>query len=121
VNAPLLRTDLVTVFRLRAFVSRECAEPVLRELRELPGVRHVLVTDDPGHETALVSADVDPAAADRVLEALPGIGVSTEDLSLSRDEKITLGGVTPAAGAELAWSAVLRPLGGGAAALDRFE
>jgi hypothetical protein len=43
VNAPLLRTELVTVFRLRAFVSREHAEPVRSKLRALPGVRHVLV------------------------------------------------------------------------------
>jgi hypothetical protein len=76
VNAPLLRTDLVTVFRLRAFVSRERAEAVRR--RALPGVRHVLVTDDPGHETALVNADLDPAAADRVLDEISRIGVGAK-------------------------------------------
>jgi uncharacterized hydrophobic protein (TIGR00271 family) len=80
---------------------------VRSELSALPGVRHVLVTDDPGHETALVTADIDPAAADRVLNEISRIGVAAEDLSLSRDEKITLGGTLPAAGRELAWSAVL--------------
>jgi uncharacterized hydrophobic protein (TIGR00271 family) len=120
VNAPLLRTDLVTVFRLRAFVSRERAEPVRSELRALPGVRHVLVTDDPGHETALVSADVDPAAADRVLDAIRRIGVAAQDLSLSRDEKITLGGALPAAGPELAWSVVLSEARAHARPLARY-
>ena len=106
-SAPLLRADLVTVFRLRAFVKREHVERVRVELRELGGVRHVMVSDDPGHDTALVSADVDPAAADKVLEAIRRIGIAAEDLSLSRDEKITLGGTTPAHGPELAWAAVL--------------
>jgi Domain of unknown function (DUF389) len=120
VNAPLLRTDLVTVFRLRAYVLRERAEAVRSELRALPGVRHVLVTDDPGGETALVSADVDPAAADRALDEISRIGVAAKDLSLSRDEKITLGGTLPAAGQELAWSAVLSEARAHARPLARY-
>jgi uncharacterized hydrophobic protein (TIGR00271 family) len=119
-NAPLLRTDLVTVFRLRAFVAREHAEPVRSELRALAGVRHVLVTEDPGHETALVSADVDPAAADRLLDDISRIGVAAEDLSLSRDEKITLGGTLPGAAEQLAWSAVLSEARAHARPLARY-
>jgi uncharacterized hydrophobic protein (TIGR00271 family) len=120
VSAPLLRTDLVTVFRLRAFVTRDVAERVRAELRDLAGVRHVMVSDDPGRDTALVSADVDPAAADRVLDSIRRIGIAAEDLSLSRDEKITLGGAAPAAGPELAWASVLSEARANARPLARY-
>jgi hypothetical protein len=67
----------------------------------------VLVTEDPGNETALVTAEVHPSAADGVLGELSRIGVGAQDLSLSRDERITLGGALPTASQELAWTAVL--------------
>ena len=38
-TGPILRTDLVTVFRLRAFVPPEIAERVRADLRGLQGVR----------------------------------------------------------------------------------
>ena len=76
-TGPVLRTDLVTVFRLRAFVPPEIAERVRADLRALYGVRHVMVSVDPGHEAALVTADVDPSAADKVLEDIREIGVAS--------------------------------------------
>jgi uncharacterized hydrophobic protein (TIGR00271 family) len=120
VSAPLLRTDLVHVFRLRAFVAREAAEQVRADLRALPGVRHVMVSDDPGSDAALVSADVDPAATDRVLESIREIGIAAEDLSLSRDEKIMLSGTATAAAPELAWAAVLGEARANARPLARY-
>jgi uncharacterized hydrophobic protein (TIGR00271 family) len=119
-TGPILRTDLVTVFRLRAFVPNELAERLRSDLRALPGVRHVMVTDDPGQPTALVTADVDPAAADRVLEDIREIGVAADDLSLSRDEKITLGGSTPLGEARLAWAAVLGEARANARPITRY-
>jgi uncharacterized hydrophobic protein (TIGR00271 family) len=119
-TGPILRTDLVTVFRLRAFVSDEVVERVRADLRGLQGVRHVLVTSDPGQPTSLVTADVDPAAADRVLEDIREIGIGADDLSLSRDEKITLGGSTPIGEARLAWAAVLGEARANARPLSRY-
>jgi uncharacterized hydrophobic protein (TIGR00271 family) len=120
VSAPILRTDLVHVFRLRAFVARETAERVRADLGVLPGVRHVMVSDDPGADAALVSADVDPAAADRVLESIREVGVAAGDLSLSRDEKIMLSGTATSAGPELAWAAVLGEARANARPLARY-
>jgi uncharacterized hydrophobic protein (TIGR00271 family) len=119
-TGPILRTDLVTVFRLRAFVPNEVVERVRADLRGVPGVRHVLVTSDPGQSTSLVTADVDPAAADRVLEDIREIGIDADDLSLSRDEKITLGGTTPVGEARLAWAAVLGEARANARPLSRY-
>ena len=119
-TGPVLRTDLVTVFRLRAFVPTDIAERVRADLRTLSGVRHVLVTVDPGHETALVTADVDPAAADKVLEDIRRIGIGADDLSLSRDEKITLGGSVPLGEARLAWAAVLGEARANARPISRY-
>ena len=119
-SGPILRTDLVSVFRLRAFVPGDIAERVRSDLRGLDGVRHVMVTVDPGHETALVTADVDPSAADRVLEDIREIGIHADDLSLSRDEKITLGGSTPIADTRLAWAAVLGEARANARPISRY-
>jgi uncharacterized hydrophobic protein (TIGR00271 family) len=119
-SGPVLRTDLVSVFRLRAFVPGEIAERVRSDLRGLHGVRHVMVAVDPGHETALVTADVDPSAADRVLEDIREIGIHADDLSLSRDEKITLGGSTPLADTRLAWAAVLGEARANARPISRY-
>jgi len=119
-TGPILRTDLVSVFRLRAFVPGEVAERVRTDLRALHGVRHVMLTVDPGQPTALVSADVDPAAADRVLEDIRAIGVDADDLSLSRDEKITLGGGAPLGEARLAWAAVLGEARANARPISRY-
>ncbi len=119
-TGPILRTDLVTVFRLRAFVPKDVAERVRADLRGLRGVRHVMVNADAGHETTLVTADVDPAAADRVLEDIREIGIAAEDLSLSRDEKITLGGSAPIGETRLAWAAVLGEARANARPISRY-
>ena len=119
-SGPVLRTDLVTVFRLRAFVPIEIAERVRSDLRRLQGVRHAMVTVDPGHETALVTADVDPSAVDMVLEDIREIGIGADDLSLSRDEKITLGGSVPIGDTRLAWAAVLSEARANARPISRY-
>jgi uncharacterized hydrophobic protein (TIGR00271 family) len=119
-SGPVLRTDLVSVFRLRAFVPGQIAERVRSDLRGLDGVHHVMVAVDGGHPTALVTADVDPSAADRVLEDIREIGIGADDLSLSRDEKITLGGSTPLADTRLAWAAVLGEARANARPISRY-
>ena len=119
-TGPILRTDLVTVFRLRAYASSEVAERLRDDLRGLRGVHHVMVTSDPDQPTALITADVDPAAADRVLEDIREIGIGADDLSLSRDEKITLGGTTPLGEARLAWAAVLGEARANARPISRY-
>jgi uncharacterized hydrophobic protein (TIGR00271 family) len=120
VSVPVLRTDLVSAFRLRAFATPDVAERVRADLRAIPGVRHVMVSGDPGQDTALVSADVDPAAADQVLESIREVGIAAEDLSLSRDEKIMLSGSAAAAAPELAWAAVLGAARANARLLARY-
>ncbi len=119
-TGPILRTDLVTVFRLRAYARSEVAERLRDDLRGLRGVHHVMVTSDAGAPTAVVTADVDPAAADRVLEDIREIGIGADDLSLSRDEKITLGGTTPLGEARLAWAAVLGEARANARPISRY-
>jgi uncharacterized hydrophobic protein (TIGR00271 family) len=108
------------VFRLRAYVPGEVAERVRGDLRGLRGVRHVMVTNDQGDPKALITADVDPAAADRVLEDIREIGIDADDLSLSRDEKITLGGTMPLGEARLAWAAVLGEARANARPISRY-
>ena len=119
-TGPILRTDLVTVFRLRAYVPTDVVERLRDDLRAVRGVRHVLVTSDAGEPTAMVTADVDPAAADAVLEDIRRIGIDADDLSLSRDEKITLGGTTPLGEARLAWAAVLGEARANARPISRY-
>jgi uncharacterized hydrophobic protein (TIGR00271 family) len=119
-TGPILRTDLVSVFRLRAYVPSEVVERVRTDLRGLQGVRHVMVTTDPGYPSALLTADVEPAAADRVLEDIREIGIDADDLSLSRDEKITLGGSTPLGEGRLAWAAVLGEARANARPISRY-
>jgi uncharacterized hydrophobic protein (TIGR00271 family) len=119
-SGPILRTDLLSVFRLRAFVPGEITERVRSDLRALDGVHHVMVAVDPGHPIALVTADVDPSAADRVLEDIREIGIGADDLSLSRDEKITLAGSTPLAETRLAWAAVLGEARANARPISRY-
>jgi uncharacterized hydrophobic protein (TIGR00271 family) len=73
------------VFHLRAYVPPEQVDTVARALGERPGVRHVAlsgVTSDGG--AALVTAEVEPEAADAALDDLTGLGVAATDLSISR-------------------------------------
>jgi uncharacterized hydrophobic protein (TIGR00271 family) len=119
-TGPILRTDLVTVFRLRAYAPSDVAERLRDDLHGVRGVHHVMVATDPGERTALITADVDPAAADRVLEDLRQVGIGADDLSLSRDEKITLGGTTPLGEARLAWAAVLGEARANARPISRY-
>jgi uncharacterized hydrophobic protein (TIGR00271 family) len=75
------------VFHLRAYVPPSQVEDVTRALTGRAGVRHVVlsgVTADSG--AALVTAEVDAAAADDAVADLTALGVAARDLSIARVE-----------------------------------
>ncbi|HLM08323.1 MAG TPA: hypothetical protein VK307_01340 [Thermoleophilaceae bacterium] len=117
-DAHALRTNLTNVFHLRAFVPRDRLDGVQLDLADMPGVRHVMAAAGPDERTLLVTADVHPAAAEHVLALLDGAGVPRDAFNLSHVDVISVGGIQPTRGREMAWAEVLgnarassRPLG----------
>jgi uncharacterized hydrophobic protein (TIGR00271 family) len=78
------------VLRLRASVEAERATPFGDQLRELDGVRRVVSQpDEAGGASAVVFvADVEPAAADRLVEAIAELGIGVDDYLLTRVEVV---------------------------------
>ena len=71
------------MFQLRIFGEPAAMEPVERHLEELPGARHVIRAGD-GNGRVLITADVQPHAADAALAALDDLGVAPDDVALVR-------------------------------------
>jgi uncharacterized hydrophobic protein (TIGR00271 family) len=78
------------VLRLRASVEAGRAAPFGDRLRELDGVRRVVSQpDEAGGASAVVFvADVEPAAADRLVEAIAELGIGIDDYLLTRVEVV---------------------------------
>ena len=75
------------MFHLRAYVRPEQVEGVSRALHEREGVNHVVlsgVTVDTG--ATLITAELEPDAADAALARLTALGIAAGDLSISRAE-----------------------------------
>lgn len=75
------------MLHLRVFGAAPVMEQVAESVAALPGAEHVTRTDaGSGAGQALVTADVDPEAADAALRALTALGVPAEDIWLLRLE-----------------------------------
>jgi uncharacterized hydrophobic protein (TIGR00271 family) len=76
---------------LRSSVRAERAPRFGELLRELDGVRRVVRQPDEataGSESVVFVADVEPAAADRLVEAIAEIGIAVDDYLLTRVEVV---------------------------------
>jgi uncharacterized hydrophobic protein (TIGR00271 family) len=78
------------LLRLRSSVQADRVEQFAELLRDLEGVRRVVSQpDEASTERAVVFvADVEPAAADRLVESIAGLGLSAEDYVLTRAEVV---------------------------------
>jgi uncharacterized hydrophobic protein (TIGR00271 family) len=78
------------MLRLRSSVAHHQADEFAALLRELEGVRRVVQQADEAvaHEAYVFAADVDPAAADRLVEAIGELGIEAEDYVLTRIEVV---------------------------------
>ena len=77
------------MLRLRSSVPHSRAEEFGALLRELDGVRRVVQQSDEAVADAYVFvADVEPVAADRLVEAIADLGVASEDYVLTRIEVV---------------------------------
>ncbi|MCB0871155.1 MAG: hypothetical protein KDB52_10010, partial [Solirubrobacterales bacterium] len=79
------------MLRLRADVLQSKRDRLIADLAAIDGVRRL--TSDPELRSGqnLISADVEPAAADDVLEALHALDLHHEDFVLVREEVLTQG------------------------------
>jgi uncharacterized hydrophobic protein (TIGR00271 family) len=78
------------MLRLRSSVHHSRAEEFGSLLRELEGVRRVVQQADEAvpHDAYVFVADVEPIAADRLVEAIADLGVASEDYVLTRIEVV---------------------------------
>jgi uncharacterized hydrophobic protein (TIGR00271 family) len=78
------------VLRLRSSVDAERAGHFGDLLRELEGVRRVVSQPDEagGADAVVFVADVEPAAADRLVEAIAELGIGADDYLLTRVEVV---------------------------------
>jgi uncharacterized hydrophobic protein (TIGR00271 family) len=80
------------MLHLRVFGAAPVMERVAQSVASLPGAEHVTRTDaGDGAGQTLVTADVDPDAADQALVALGALGVPAEDIWLLRLEGLQPG------------------------------
>jgi uncharacterized hydrophobic protein (TIGR00271 family) len=78
------------MLRLRSSVAEHRAEEFAALLRELDGVRRVVQEADvaASSDAYVFVADVEPAAADRLVEAIGEIGIGADDYVLTRIEVV---------------------------------
>jgi uncharacterized hydrophobic protein (TIGR00271 family) len=110
------------MLHLRVFGAAPVMERVAESVAALPGAQHVTRTDaGNGAGDALVTADVDPDAADQALQALSALGVPADDVWLLRLEGLQPGrrGRRPA-GSAVVWADLLGQAGEHARPVARF-
>jgi uncharacterized hydrophobic protein (TIGR00271 family) len=110
------------MLHLRVFGAASVMERVADSVSALPGAEHVTRTDaGNGDGQALVTADVDPDAADRALETLSALGIPAEDVWLLRLEGLQPGrrGRRPGSSA-VVWADLLGQAGEQARPVARF-
>lgn len=77
------------MLRLRSSVAHHRADDFGSLLRDLEGVTRIVRQDDASAESAFVFvADVEPVAADRLVEAVAEFGIGSEDYVLTRVEVV---------------------------------
>jgi len=94
------------MLQLRAFGDSSVIGEVAARLGALSGARHVSVNDGVHAGSALVTADVRAAAADRALAMVRGFGIPAEDVALLRLDAIGSGSVSDESVA-LVWADLL--------------
>jgi uncharacterized hydrophobic protein (TIGR00271 family) len=73
------------MFHLRAYVRPEQVDDVARLLQARPGARHIVLSGTTTDtRAALLTAELDDAAADAAVAELTAFGVQAEDLSIAR-------------------------------------
>jgi uncharacterized hydrophobic protein (TIGR00271 family) len=110
------------MLHLRVFGAAPVMERVAERISALPGAEHVTRTDaGNGAGQALVTADVEPDAADAALQALTRLGVPAEDIWLLRLEGLQPGrrGRRPESSA-VVWADLLGQAGEHARPVARF-
>jgi uncharacterized hydrophobic protein (TIGR00271 family) len=109
------------MLHLRVFGAAPLMEHVAASVSALPGAAHVTRTDaGNGTGRALVTADVDPDAADAALQALSALGVPAEDVWLLRLEGLQPGRRRRRASSALVWADLLGQAGEHARPVARF-
>jgi uncharacterized hydrophobic protein (TIGR00271 family) len=110
------------MLHLRVFGATPVMERVAESVSALPGAEHVTRTDaGNGTGEALVTADVDPDAADAALQALSRLGVPAEDVWLLRLEGLQPGRRSGRReGSAVVWADLLGQAGDNARPVARF-
>src|SRR5204862_7302838 len=110
------------MLHLRVFGAAPIMERVAESVSALPGAEHVTRTSaGNGAGQAIVTADVDPDAADAALQALRGLGVPAEDVWLLRLEGLQPGrAARRRGGSAVIWADLLGQAGEQARPVARF-
>jgi uncharacterized hydrophobic protein (TIGR00271 family) len=108
------------MLHLRVYGAASAMEEVAESVSALPGADHITRTDA-GDRTgrSLVTADVDPDAADTALQALTRLGVPAEDIWLLRLDGFQPGRRRRTSGA-VVWADLLGQAGENARPVARF-
>ncbi len=107
------------MLHLRVFGSAYAMAEVAETLSGLSGARHITRTDTGHRQTVIVTADLEPAAADDALHALQHLGVPPDDVSLLRIDAIQPL-LRHARGASLVWADLLGQAGEHARPVARY-
>jgi uncharacterized hydrophobic protein (TIGR00271 family) len=104
---------------LEVFGESRAMDLVAERLDELDGVRRVRIEQIYRAEHSVVMAHVAHDATDRVLHDLEALGVSRENLTLTRVEELG-GGFAPSSAASLIWADVIGLAGSNARLIGRY-
>jgi uncharacterized hydrophobic protein (TIGR00271 family) len=109
------------MLHLRVFGAGPVMEEVATSVSALPGADHITRTDAGDRSgRALVTADVDPEAADAALRALSRLGVPAEDVWLMRIDGLQPGGAVRRDGGAVVWADLLGQAGEHARPVGRY-
>jgi uncharacterized hydrophobic protein (TIGR00271 family) len=104
---------------LEVFGDTGSMDLVAERLYELEGVRRVRIAQVYRAEHSVVLAHVSHDACDRVIHHLETLGVSRDDLTLTRVEELG-GGFSPSSAASLIWADVVGLAGSNARLIGRY-
>jgi uncharacterized hydrophobic protein (TIGR00271 family) len=109
------------MLHLRVFGAGPVMEEVATSVSALPGADHIIRTDAGDRSgRALVTADVNPEAADAALRALSRLGVPAEDVWLMRIDGLQPGGAVRRDGGAVVWADLLGQAGEHARPVGRY-
>jgi len=109
------------MLHLRVFGAGPVTEEVATSVSALPGADHITRTDSGDRSgRTLVTADVDPDAADAALRALSRLGVPAEDVWLMRIDGLQPGGAVRRASGAVVWADLLGQAGEHARPVGRY-